>query len=372
MGQVINSILVGLFNGGATALQSVRRNAGNTAWEAYTPSSGGVTDHGDLDGLDDDDHTQYALLAGRAGGQTLVLGSLAGEGLLAVTRINPVDGKLGINTAPSGGDLLQIDSGANAFVARLASSNAVGAFLGLTCAASTGYLAYTGSSGHQGSDHFVFYIAGDYRWSLGASGMWCQGFIEMQQVASGGTPSTNSARIFAKDVAGTAEVHVRDEAGNETQISPHAMDGPADLYDLADSPPHVVKELNHFIGGVRYLNVSRACMLLEELLKAIRSGITLPNIRTALQAKPVGAVDLYRTESFAQHNTRLGTSLVKLDWDTIQNGLQADYNAARAAEVAAHDAWEALPEEDRGPEPSVRPAVDIRKAKPAWLAARGG
>lgn len=32
----------------------------------------GITDHGDLDGLGDDDHTQYLLLAGRTGGQTLL------------------------------------------------------------------------------------------------------------------------------------------------------------------------------------------------------------------------------------------------------------------------------------------------------------
>ena len=33
---------------------------------------GGVTDHGNLSGLDDDDHAQYALLSGR-GGETLVI-----------------------------------------------------------------------------------------------------------------------------------------------------------------------------------------------------------------------------------------------------------------------------------------------------------
>jgi hypothetical protein len=35
--------------------------------------SGGVTDHGALTGLTDDDHTQYLLLAGRSGGQTLTV-----------------------------------------------------------------------------------------------------------------------------------------------------------------------------------------------------------------------------------------------------------------------------------------------------------
>lgn len=39
-------------------------------------------DHGALDGLTDDDHTQYALLAGRSGGQTLIGGTGTGENLV--------------------------------------------------------------------------------------------------------------------------------------------------------------------------------------------------------------------------------------------------------------------------------------------------
>lgn len=39
-----------------------------------TFSGSGVTDHGNLAGLTDDDHTQYGLLAGRSGGQTLIGG----------------------------------------------------------------------------------------------------------------------------------------------------------------------------------------------------------------------------------------------------------------------------------------------------------
>lgn len=41
----------------------------------------GVTDHGALTGLTDDDHTQYALLAGRASGQILEGGTASGETL---------------------------------------------------------------------------------------------------------------------------------------------------------------------------------------------------------------------------------------------------------------------------------------------------
>lgn len=41
----------------------------------------GVTDHGALAGLTDDDHTQYASLNGRSGGQTLKGGTAASENL---------------------------------------------------------------------------------------------------------------------------------------------------------------------------------------------------------------------------------------------------------------------------------------------------
>src|SRR3990167_2324409 len=38
--------------------------SGNATWQAQS-----AIDHGSLGGLGDDDHTQYALLAGRSGGQ---------------------------------------------------------------------------------------------------------------------------------------------------------------------------------------------------------------------------------------------------------------------------------------------------------------
>lgn len=53
-------------------------------WPA-TGGGGGVTDHGALTGLADDDHTQYALLAGRSGGQTLIGGTGTTDDLLLQT-----------------------------------------------------------------------------------------------------------------------------------------------------------------------------------------------------------------------------------------------------------------------------------------------
>jgi len=75
-----------------------------------TALSAGVTDHGALTGLTpDDDHTQYALLAGRAGGQT-IYGDTAADGDITIhgtsnaTRttsyvlLQPTAGNVGIGT----------------------------------------------------------------------------------------------------------------------------------------------------------------------------------------------------------------------------------------------------------------------------------
>ena len=53
--------------------------AETSGWKCDTPA--GVTDHGGLTGLSDDDHTQYFLLGGRSGGQTAKGGTASGDDL---------------------------------------------------------------------------------------------------------------------------------------------------------------------------------------------------------------------------------------------------------------------------------------------------
>lgn len=62
-----------------------------------------TTDHGTLGGLTDDDHTQYALLAGRAGGQTLKGGSSAGDDLTLHTTSNASKGSYFLTDLTSNG-----------------------------------------------------------------------------------------------------------------------------------------------------------------------------------------------------------------------------------------------------------------------------
>ena len=50
-------------------------------------------DHGGLSGLSDDDHTQYSLLAGRSGGQTIIGGTSAGNDLILRSSSNATKGK---------------------------------------------------------------------------------------------------------------------------------------------------------------------------------------------------------------------------------------------------------------------------------------
>lgn len=65
-----------------------------------TVDASGV-DHGGLGGLADDDHTQYALLAGRAGGQILVGGTAASEDLTLRATSNATDGDIIFETDPT-------------------------------------------------------------------------------------------------------------------------------------------------------------------------------------------------------------------------------------------------------------------------------
>jgi hypothetical protein len=191
------------------------------------------------------------------------------------------------------------------------------------------------------------------------------GQLEFPQVADVGTPSTNSARIGAEDVAGTAEMIVADENGTETQISPHAADAPAAMQD--GNPANRINDeihrsFNTYLGRVEFINLTR----LARMVEAIAAG----NL-AAVQALPAAQRQCYFSESLANYNARTGRAKTVRTWQQVQNALQARYDAARTEEVARHDEWLSLPADKRGDEPPVRPIRDIRKPVPAWLAARG-
>lgn len=216
------------------------------------------------------------------------------------------------------------------------------------------------------------------------------GQLEFPQVADVGTPSTNSARIGAEDVAGTAELIASDEAGTETQLTPHAPDAPADFYDgnaanrINDS---VLRSINTYIGRAEFINLTRLARLVERIAAGDLVGV---------QAMPPARRQIYHAEQLADYNARTGRAKPVRIWQQVQDSHQARYDAARAQEITRHDAWAqreaqrqidhdawlALPPEKNATtpkpeppgieaEPPVRAARDIRKPIPAWLAARG-
>jgi len=69
-----------------------------TKWVASAPDT--EIDHGTISGLLDDDHPQYALLAGRAGGQTLYGGTAAGEHLVLDSTANASKGYIKFSSVP--------------------------------------------------------------------------------------------------------------------------------------------------------------------------------------------------------------------------------------------------------------------------------
>lgn len=86
--------------------------------------------------------------------------------------------------------------------------------------------------------------------------------IEFNQVKEGGDCNHNTARLYAKDVGGTAELFVKDEAGNETQISPHAinsyLEAGGELLSKEQDPfPYIIHEKNEIIGKERWLYISK-------------------------------------------------------------------------------------------------------------------
>lgn len=68
-------------------------------WVASAPDT--EIDHGAVGGLTDDDHTQYALLAGRAGGQSLTGGTAAGDDLTLESTSNGSKGNIFFSSVPA-------------------------------------------------------------------------------------------------------------------------------------------------------------------------------------------------------------------------------------------------------------------------------
>jgi|ETN02SMinimDraft_4_1059925.scaffolds.fasta_scaffold62798_2 hypothetical protein len=85
--------------------------------------------------------------------------------------------------------------------------------------------------------------------------------IGFDNIGSAPDASANTSFIYAKDVSSSSEVHVKDENGNETQISPHNPDtGEWEFYSKNIKTGRVVKikmekmmkKLDTILGGGFY------------------------------------------------------------------------------------------------------------------------
>ena len=96
-------------------LSGLDRLSGSLTLTGGGSGGGGVitADHGALTGRGDDDHTQYALLAGRSSGQTLIGGTASGDGLTLESTSNAAKGEIiiadGTNLALSANEKLIFD-----------------------------------------------------------------------------------------------------------------------------------------------------------------------------------------------------------------------------------------------------------------------
>lgn len=169
-----------------------------------------------------------------------------------------------------------------------------------------------------------------------------EGALSFGQIATPSAPASNFAHIYSKDVAGTAEMFVMDEAGNETQISPHNHTAPAALVDSAFD--EIGYTANHYTGLVTYTNKQRSMKLRD---------------------------DAQWHETFGEHNTRLGLTgdkaLVQLDWATVQAAHVAQRDVEREAWASRKTAGEAKPENQGKPFAETEPAVYTPKPQPQWL-----
>lgn len=90
----------------------VLQTNGSGVW-SFADQSSGVTDHGALTGLTDDDHAGYARLAGRTGsaGQILIGGQDAGDDLILIGTSHATKGSVHIGGGTGGGanPILTID-----------------------------------------------------------------------------------------------------------------------------------------------------------------------------------------------------------------------------------------------------------------------
>jgi hypothetical protein len=142
-------------------------------------------------------------------------------------------------------------------------------------------------------------------------------------LADGAKPTglSGTAGLYAKVINNTTELFSFDEAGNETQQTAHAGDAPDWMYDAEDGLPMIVKEVQHFLGYVRYTNQTRQAKL-AGMTDTEKQGLSRPQ-----------RICVFK-ESFADHEIRTGEQLTVLVWEDEQAAIKQKKDAEKLALIA--------------------------------------
>lgn len=96
--------------------------------------------------------------------------------------------------------------------------------------------------------------------------------IGVVSIGNGTAPTSspaNSVQLYAKDVSSSSELFVRDEAGNQTQLSPHAAGSLEEAFPGADDKeiplPIVIHHRNDYLGCEEWIHLSKLARLFEQM-----------------------------------------------------------------------------------------------------------
>lgn len=217
--------------------------------------------------------------------------------------------------------------------------------------------------------------------------MLLSGVATLYNQSSGGSV-TGGANIYAKAVAGSGEMFVKDELGNETQISPHAADAPPDLYEIGPGADRMERTANPITGLIRWSAKERLeTLLFDDMISRlgtqVQSSAAWANAQSRLAAVD-GASGRSRmvafvTETFEDYQTRTGLNLYPGATPDAQAAFQALTPSQRwnflqqqavTASQAAHTTWatqQAAALATGKPFTTPEPAIYVAKSAPSWV-----
>jgi hypothetical protein len=138
-------------------------------------------------------------------------------------------------------------------------------------------------------------------------------------LADGAKPTGLSGTAGLYAAVGTnnvTELFGFDGMGNVKQLTSHACDAPDWMYDTQDGLPMIVREVQLFLGYVRYTNETRQARLIG-MTDAEKQGFPASQRTCVFQ------------ETFADHEARTGEALTVLVWEDGQAAVKQQMDAAR-------------------------------------------